>query len=601
MANVQAAPVMGPMANPALMQDPDYVMQMMQSQRRQQLAQALTQQGMAPIDYDPRGAISKWQGVSKLASALMGGYEGNKAMQQQAALTSQGMQTQLQQLGAGQPQMQQQPQQPQPAQPSPSTQALAQGASQGSVGPTMANAQRMQQIQGQQSQPPQQPQQQPQMPQLPGTVQPTAQNPYGLPPMLLIRAQQGDPAAMEEIKTMLAGQQLTPEQRNSRDPLIGSSVQGNLQTQNMEPLQKLQLAMSQVPPGSPQAQQIQAAIAKANYVAPAEIKQGNVALNANNQPIFYNPKTADGIAPMFSTQNGMTAPTGARALPGYAGANAAIAGAEQGAKQANTVFTGVPGADNQPVSGYGRDIFGGGAAPGAQRGAQPQPGIPGQPPAPQGAPGTPQMPPNRPGVVVGANPNLQTDMGKRWSDLYAQVGQSQNVISYLQQIKQLAPAAATGQFSDRQQLVNSLLSQAGSERATDAVSAKNLLDKYSNQIIARLGQGGLGTDAAREIVASAYPNSHMTPQAIQEAADNAIGAQQAIQSKAQLLQRHYLSANPQGYQQTETAFDQAADPRIFQWKNMQPGPARDAFGKALLQSDPSIATKMQTLQGLGVQ
>jgi hypothetical protein len=62
-----------------------------------------------------------------------------------------------------------------------------------------------------------------------------------------------------------------------------------------------------------------------------------------------------------------------------------------------------------------------------------------------------------------------------------------------------------------------------------------LLDKYANQIVTRLGQGGLGTDAARAMLESAYPNKHMNLPAIREAVANLSGAQDMVQAKARYL------------------------------------------------------------------
>jgi hypothetical protein len=147
--------------------------------------------------------------------------------------------------------------------------------------------------------------------------------------------------------------------------------------------------------------------------------------------------------------------------------------------------------------------------------------------------------------------------------------------------------------------VNGLLSLAGDERATDAVTANNLLDKNSNQIVARLGTGGLGTDAARSILQSAYPNAHMTPQAINEAADNLMGANAMVQAKTRLLAPIANSRDPSTYNNTELKFDQNADPRIFQYANIKDATARQAFAKKLMQQDPAIVNKIRTLQQMG--
>lgn len=195
--------------------------------------------------------------------------------------------------------------------------------------------------------------------------------------------------------------------------------------------------------------------------------------------------------------------------------------------------------------------------------------------------------------------NLQNEMSDKWKGLNAANQQAQSTVSYLQNIKTLAPAASTGPQADRINYANGLLSLAGSEKATDAVTATDLLNKYSNQITARLSAGGMGTDSARTILQSAYPNAHMTPQAISEAADNLIGAQQMTQAKAKLLAPLRNSGDAQGYTNTEMQFDQNADPRIFQYANIQDPVARAAFAKNLMQQDPKIVNKIQSLQKLG--
>jgi hypothetical protein len=203
--------------------------------------------------------------------------------------------------------------------------------------------------------------------------------------------------------------------------------------------------------------------------------------------------------------------------------------------------------------------------------------------------------------------NLQDELSKKWTDLSNQNLQSQSTISYLQNIKDLASKAAVGPMSDRLNFVNGLLSMAGpnaksiagSERAVDAVTANNLLDKYSNQITARLSANGMSTDSARSILQSAYPNSKMNQPAINEAADNLIGASQMTQAKARLLTPLANARNATEYNNTETKFDQAADPRIWQLQNMAPADQ----AKYVASLSPSVAQMLfknrQVLKGMG--
>jgi hypothetical protein len=203
------------------------------------------------------------------------------------------------------------------------------------------------------------------------------------------------------------------------------------------------------------------------------------------------------------------------------------------------------------------------------------------------------------GTEAGANA-AQAELTKKFSDLQQQNSQAQITSSYLQNIKQQAQKAAVGPMSDKINFVNGLLSLAGSEKATDAVTANALLDKYSNQIVARLGTGGLGTDAARAIIQSAYPNAKMNIGAINEAADNLQGANEMVKAKMSLLAPHGNARDPVAYQQKEQIFDQNADPRIWQYKNLGPGTqSGKVFLQGVLKQDPGFIQKIQNLEKIG--
>jgi soluble lytic murein transglycosylase-like protein len=220
----------------------------------------------------------------------------------------------------------------------------------------------------------------------------------------------------------------------------------------------------------------------------------------------------------------------------------------------------------------------------------------------------PSQPQNGKGPMAAAPPtgfpkgqeDLQGDLTQKWKPLNEMNGQAQVTSSYLQNIKNLANKAAVGPMSDKIDYANGLLSVAGiSEKAKDAVTANDLLDKYSNQIVSRLGTGGLGTDAARSILQSAYPNAHMTKEAINEAADNLIGANEMIKAKAKILQPHYLNRDPVGYAQKEMVFDQNADPRIWQYKAITDPKVRQNFAKQIIAQDPTFPSKIKALEQIG--
>lgn len=208
-----------------------------------------------------------------------------------------------------------------------------------------------------------------------------------------------------------------------------------------------------------------------------------------------------------------------------------------------------------------------------------------------------------PGVVANANAaatNQQGELSTKWKDLTSQNQQAQSVISNLQNIKALAAKANLGQMGDKLAYANSLLALAGSQKAQDAVTANNLLDKYSNQIVARLGgQGGMGTDAARSILESAYPGRHMDQTAISEASDNLVGAQQMTQAKAKLLAPYRNKNDATGYTNTELAFDQNADPRIWQLQGMNADQQKAYVSNMPQDVAAQLLKQRQALKGMG--
>ena len=193
----------------------------------------------------------------------------------------------------------------------------------------------------------------------------------------------------------------------------------------------------------------------------------------------------------------------------------------------------------------------------------------------------------------------QEQLSKKFSLLQEQNGQAQTTNSYLRNIKELSEKAITGKFSDRLQFINSLLATVGNEKAKDETTANNLLDKYSNQIVARLGQGGLGTDAARAILQSAYPSAKMTKEAIHEAADNLIGANEMLMAKARVLSPHGNSKDPVKYQEVEQVFDQNADPRMWQYANIRDPATRQRFLQSVIKNDPTFLLRAERLSKIG--
>lgn len=395
----------------------------------------------------------------------------------------------------------------------------------------------------------------------------------------------GVPGAEKLGEAELTAQQPTPEQKNARDRDIGGSVKYNLQSQNWLPIQKLLNAQQQDPSNPALAE----AISKENYIAPVDAKPGTPVLDPRTYALrAYAPKAGEGINISFGRdQGGALVPTAANEIPGYAKGAAGVAGpvanAEAAGKAPFQLVQTYNPSTQAPETGYAGSLL---TPPGGVKLGGPVTPRPQASPqaAPQARPSTVQT-----GPGLGAAGQVE-GMQKRWGELQSQAGNATATSSYLQSIKQLADKAAVGPFTDRLQFTNALLSLVGSEKATDATTANALLDKYSNQIVSRLGSsGGLATDSARQILQAAYPNAHMTKEAIREAADNIIGAQDMLNAKARLLIGPANKRDAEGYTQLEQRFDQAADPRVFQIARMDAKQAQAFLSKL----PPDVRAELQ--------
>lgn len=197
------------------------------------------------------------------------------------------------------------------------------------------------------------------------------------------------------------------------------------------------------------------------------------------------------------------------------------------------------------------------------------------------------------GQATGAKESIE-GMSKKWEELAANNGSSQQAISFLSNIKQLAGTAITGTASDKIAFANGLLAKAGiSDRATNAQTATDLLNKNSNRITALLGQGSLGTDAARQVLAAANPNSKMSKQAIADSADDIIGQYRMTQAKANALLSFRNANDAQGYNTAETKFNQVADPRVWRLQAMNPQEAA-AYVKTMVPADAADLLQKRT-------
>lgn len=222
-------------------------------------------------------------------------------------------------------------------------------------------------------------------------------------------------------------------------------------------------------------------------------------------------------------------------------------------------------------------------------------------PLPSGpAPGGMKIIPSGPAMgVAGSNDGNVATVNTHWSQLSTDAANAQTNIGLAQNIKSYASQAATGKQGDKLAAANGLLSVFGVGGQTDLNTATDLLQKNMARLSLSSRAGAGGTDAAGALATAANPHGSMTMTAIKDAADQVIGAQQMALSEQQLLQPYKLQNNVAGYQQAQTAFNQAADPRIWQFQNMDPQ-QRAAFKGGMSPADQkAFGAKIRTLEGMG--
>lgn len=533
--------------------DPSTYAQQIQLQRQQQIADALLQQAQTPMGADlpqnlrvvPRLGVAG--GLIKLAQALGAGYLEKKVTDQRAGLMQQQMQN-MQGLfggGGGAPAAQASPYAP--------AQAVMAQPGQGQLGPTNAAAAQVPAARA---------------PAGPPIAAPTAQGgPMlipGMDPQIAMRWYMTDPGAYMKALGEAVGP--TTEQKNWRaqgvDPrqLAGGTLLAG-QRQGMTDVEKLQDARARLPEGSPLTAQIDAAIAKANYVAPAEVKAGNFALDANNRPIFYNPGFDKGIVPtgMGAGPGGISMPTQATAVPGYAPAAAGITAADTAARTDESIHT-ATGPNGAPITGRGKDVFGSSRIPPAVQAARDSDRLP----ILQNELKNPDLSPSDkaavqreidrlPGVVRGQS-TTDAEINKAAADPIAsapqQVQASKAAITGLQTaLDTLRGVRATGPGTMKTTEVLAALRNAGIPVAKDGVETYQSLAKYLQNSLnaAANGSSAGGSDARFESFMHGQPNAEtMNKEALEGAIRYVLSQHDAAAARGNFLTQAYQAAKAKG-------------------------------------------------------
>lgn len=318
---------------------------------------------------------------------------------------------------------------------------------------------------------------------------------------------------------------------------------------------------------------MQGAVAKANYIAPVMVAQGNVALSpTTNKPILQNPKMAEGVTADFTNP---MAPT-ASAMPGYAGANAGIVGAAEKAKadqqirdvtlstgEIAPVRAGVAADAGTKQAGLGPATYTGGAQPAQDMARWRSAAQAGDSQAKQVVDAYDRAKPQPQGRLGQSQTDkLLTDQG---SQLYGQItGENTNNAQHRQILNEMYQLAQTGKFgpgSAGMARVKALASNAGID-LSGAQTDQDVMKKLtSNMVMSQLGQNGTGTDKQTGVLQSMFPNGEITNEAIKKVVPMLVSQIDAREARGKVA-GNFLNGGGQMSQLQDhlSKFNAAADP-----------------------------------------
>jgi hypothetical protein len=308
--------------------------------------------------------------------------------------------------------------------------------------------------------------------------------------------------------SMLPGFLPTNAQKEARDPLLGQGTQLKVGREGMTDIEKLQsaraIAVQQFGPASPQVQQIDTSLAKANYTPSEEIRQGNLARNPlTNQVVGYNPTVDKNIVPSFSKDaTGAWMPSSVSMLPGTTGAVSQLAAAEQGAKQGATVGE-VTNPNGSTTRGWNANLLG--PAPGPAPNVPPILAAPrkgAQAAAPQGVTG----PSTTDTALRASGMKMYTAAQSEAQGL----GVYRDLLNTAQQLF-ADPNNHFGPGSPELARLKSMASNLPGIDLSKAQTAQDIMSKVANQIgTSQLGVQGTGSDAQLQSLLHSNPHGEMT-------------------------------------------------------------------------------------------
>jgi hypothetical protein len=196
--------------------------------------------------------------------------------------------------------------------------------------------------------------------------------------------------------------------------------------------------------------------------------------------------------------------------------------------------------------------------------------------------------------------NNVDEMNRHFGGLQDQAAGAQLVSGLTGNIKALAGKAITGTGSDKLAYANGLIATflPGEHKVDDLKTATDLLDKNVAQLA--LGTPGGSTDAARALIGAARPNSHMTPEAIGDAADQVASQVKANMAMRNALQGYKMMGDVQGYANARQKLEQIADPRVFQFESADAAGRTKMLANLTADDKAQLRQKIQAAEEMGL-
>lgn len=206
------------------------------------------------------------------------------------------------------------------------------------------------------------------------------------------------------------------------------------------------------------------------------------------------------------------------------------------------------------------------------------------------------------GLPAGAAESIKgnvDEMNSHFSGLNATAAQLARTGALVGNIKSLADKAITGTEQGRKAYVNGLLDSfgLGNKKTQDLQTNTNLLDKYLSDLNL---QTPAASDAARQLITAARPNSKMDANAIVDAADLLHAQIKASAAFRNSMQGARFSNNPETYQSQRTSLEPLFDPRIWQFEGKSPAEQKRLMSKLSAADRKAIMDSSAKLHELGV-